>query len=226
MMKPNSLSAAREAVATARAQHQADLAALTIAGGRVAEAREACERFDSATQAAIDRQARRLEAAARAGNSGPLPALATDKQLTEEIAARRNLQSAQQAESSLATAERASAAVIAEAEEALDTAAIVEYGERHDQLAREVMADDSALEAKKIRLRAGLDAVANFKPSITAYRALRDTVNMPVNELSPTGDWDKSWNTPINARDRPPIDDRQYWTDLLQRLLSGDGVAA
>ena len=60
------LQAARDAAAGARTRLDADIAALSLARERVEEARAVCERLTDNTKAAIDRQAGRMEAAARA----------------------------------------------------------------------------------------------------------------------------------------------------------------
>jgi len=126
--------------------------------------------------------------------------------------------------SNLESAARASARALAEAEANLLAAAVAEHAERHERLAREVIADEMALEAKRELLRAGLDAVPNFQPSRTAFRALHDELNLPVSELTPSGSWDREWNTPVNQRGVLPVDARGYWTAPYQRSLTGEST--
>jgi len=222
-MKPITSAVARVAVAAARASHESDLAALELGRGQLAAAKAALDHLAADDEAAVARHARRLEARARSGESGPPPALVpTEKHVAAQITAQRTHAATRAMLSNLEAAARSSAAALAEAEATLKSAADAEHIERLERLARKVIADESALEAQRELLRAGLDAVPGVKPPLNAHRALHDGLNLPVTELGPTGSWDKDWNTPIDARGVLPVDAREYWTARYQQSLTGE----
>jgi len=224
-MKPITLPAARARFNEAEATHRANVAALTLAREQLAAAKTALDHLAADDETAVAQHARRLEARARKGEGGAPPVLVPSAtHVAAHITATQTHSAARLTVSNLESAERESAAALAEAEGALIAAAVAEHGERHERLAREVIADEAALEAKRELLRAGLDAVPGFKPSLTAYRALHDGLNLPVTELGPTGSWDKDWNTPIDARGVLPVDAREYWTARYQQSLTGEGA--
>ena len=222
-MKPITLPAARAQFNEAEATHRANVAALTLAREQLAAAKTALEHLAADDESAVAQHARRLEARARKGEGGAPPVLVPSAtHVAAHITTTQTHSAARLTVTNLESAARESAAALAEAEATLKSAAVAEHAERHERLAREVIADEAALEAKRELLRAGLDAVPGFKPSLTAYRALHDGLNLPVNELSPSGDWDKDWHTSVSERGRVPVDDRQFWIDLYQRSLTGE----
>lgn len=223
-MKP-SPSAAYAAVTAARARHDEDAAALNLARARVAEARAALDRLASDDADAIARHARRLESAARAGKSGPLPQLApSDRHVAEEIAARRTLQAAQQMLSNLEAADRESSRALAAAEEALRDAALDTIG-REDaaRLAAELMQAESRVEEIKALLTA-VREVPGIGPHlpVNVHVALRDDLNTPINQIPARGDFAR----PVNeVRVRPtPAAAAAHWRDRLAALTGGEGA--
>jgi len=223
-MKPITSAAARAAVAAARASHDSDLAALELARGQLAAAKAALDHLAADDEAAVARHARRLEARARKGESGPPPALVpTEKHVAAQITAQRTHAATRAMLSNLEAAARSSAAALAEAEAALRVAAFSELSEEADARADALEALWARLE-EEVRILGAVRDVPGFQPSHKVYRALRDSLNLPVSELSPTGSWDKSWNRPVNERDRPPVDAQKFWTDRLASLTTGEGA--
>lgn len=220
-MNSTTLPAAREAAIAARARHDSDCAALARGRERLAEAEAALRRLAADDEAAITRHAKRLEKQTREGSAGPVPALVpTDKHLAAQITAQRTYAAAVQMVTSLESSESGSAAALAAAEEALQAAVLTVLGEEADARAARLEALRREVEEEEQLLGAVRD-LPGFRPSRAVYRALRDTLNLPINELSPTGSWDRAWNTPVNERDVCPVDVQRFWTERLAALLAG-----
>lgn len=222
-MKPPivTLRAARTQFNEAEAAHRANVEALDRAREQLAAARTALDNLAADDEAAVARHARRLEARPRKGESGPPPALVpTDKHVAAQITAQRTHSAARLMVANLESAVRESERALATAEEALQSAALNALSEEADRMAGELESLRERVEAHERLLGACRD-VPGFRPSLAVFRALRDTVNLPINELNPTGAWDRTWNTPVNMRDRVPVDASAHWGDRLAALISG-----
>lgn len=221
-MKTLTLSAAREAANRARAKHEADLTALAVAREQLAAAKAVLDSLVADDEAAVARHANRLEARARKGESGAPPALVpTATHVAAQITAQRTHSAARLMVANLESAVRESERAFASAEEALQAAARAALSEEADRMASELESLRVQVEERERMLSACHD-VPGFRPSLAVFRALRDTVNVPINELNPTGSWDRGWNTPVNECDRVPVDAQAFWQQRLAQLLAGD----
>jgi len=166
--------------------------------------------------------AKRLEKQTREGNDGPLPALVpTDTTLAAQITAQRTHAAAAQMLKNLESSARESAAALAEAEQALNSAALAALGAEADARAARLETLRAQVEEEERILGAVRDLhfkIPGFYPSQAAFRALRDPFHLPVGERSR----DPDWNTPVNERNAPPAQD--HWTDRFAALLAGEDV--
>lgn len=221
MSTDSQLQVARAAVTTARTRHEEDLAALQRGRERLAVAEAELKRCAADDEEAIARHAARLEKQTREGATGAPPALVpTDEQMAARVTAQRTHEAARRMVISLESAARGSAAEVASVEEALQAAVLAAISEEADARAAHLEALRAQVEEDE-RILSAVRDVPNFRPSLAVFRALRDTLNVPVHELTPTGSWDRSWNTPVNKHDAVPIDAQQFWTDRLAALTSG-----
>lgn len=216
------LTAAREAVAAARARHDADTAALGVAREQLIAAKAALDSLAADDEAAVARHARRLETRARKGDAGAPPALVPSAtHVAAHLTATQTHSAARLTVTNLEGAVRESAKALAVAEEELQTAARAALSEEADKMSDELEAMRRELEEREQVLRACC-SVPGFSPSLKVFRALRDSLNIPLNELSPTGSWDRAWNTPVSERDRVPVDAQAFWAARLAALITGD----
>jgi len=222
-MKPTlTLSQAIRARNEAREQLKVDEAALALATQQRDTAKAAHVELLAEDEAAVDRASRRYERALRAGKAGPLAAVAPSAEhLSRRVTAEQTLRAIEKTLASLQTARLNSDRRLASAEAALQTAAFAAIGEKADARAAWLEALRAQVDEEE-RILGAVRDLPGFRPSLKVFRALRDTLNLPINELSPTGSWDKAWSTPVNERDRVPVDAQRYWTDLLASLTSGE----
>lgn len=221
MSTDSRFSAARTAVDTARTKHAADFVACERGREQVAATAAALDALQAEEAADVSRAARRFERQVREGRDGHLAQSApSDEFLARQLAATRTHRAARQMLTSLEGAERGSRADLAGAEEALQAAVLAAIGEEADARAAHLEALRAQVEEAE-RILGAVRDVPKFRPSLTVFRALRDTVNLPVHELTPTGSWDRSWHTPVKDRDAVPIDAQQFWTDRLVALTTG-----
>lgn len=224
-MKPTlTLPEAIRARNEAREQLKADEAALALATQQRDTAKAAHVELLAEDDAAVERASRRYERDLRAGKAGPLAAVAPSAEhMTRLITSEQTLRAIEKTLASLQSARLNSERRLASAETALQTAAFAAIGEKADARAARLEALRAQVDEEE-RILGAVRDLPGFRPSLAVFRALRDTMNLPISELSPTGSWDPAWNTPLNERDRVPVDAHKYWTDLRQRLLTGESA--